>query len=277
MALRIAGWASGKPRWHSGSKDESPGSQDGGPGRKIRAREAKKTAGKGRWASGIAKSRLSRKVSRSGSSQRVRESCAGAGRAKKRSGSGKKTAGTAKTDKDWFEGRRGRRWSQGTAQSPGAQRSAEARSSVPKSSTSTWRTSLSLVGPRTPTRSLSRLRSTVRNCETFTTLGRESPASPRRRRTFPGMAASRRFEVTAATTIVEMALRLNRSCWTTRAGRRPAGSEPSGAPKWSQYTSPWRITSARSSNPFRPCPDLSRHGSAPGPSLHRRRARSNAS
>ena len=65
-------------------------------------------------------------------------------------------------------------------------------------------------------------------------MARGSPASPRRRRTFPGMPPSRRFDVMAATTVVEMALRLNRSCWTTRAGRRPAGTEPSAAPKWSQ-------------------------------------------
>jgi hypothetical protein len=35
--------------------------------------------------------------------------------------------------------------------------------------------------------------------ETFTTLGTVGPASPRRRRTFPGIDASRRFDVTAAT------------------------------------------------------------------------------
>jgi hypothetical protein len=78
------------------------------------------------------------------------------------------------------------------------------------------------------------VRSMVRIWETFTTLARGSPASPRRRRTLPGMAPSRRFDVTAATTVVEMALRLNRSCCTTRAGRRPAGAEPSTGPKWSQ-------------------------------------------
>lgn len=34
--------------------------------------------------------------------------------------------------------------------------------------------------------------------------------------------------------VVEMALRMSRSCCTTRAGRRPAGAEPSTGPKWSQ-------------------------------------------
>jgi hypothetical protein len=67
------------------------------------------------------------------------------------------------------------------------------------------------------------------------TLGvRRPPASPCRRRTFPGMAPGRRFEVTAATTVVERSLRLNRSCWTTRAGRRLAGAEPSAGPKCSR-------------------------------------------
>src|SRR2546425_653285 len=47
----------------------------------------------------------------------------------------------------------------------------------------------------------------VRSWETLTTLARGSPASPCRRRTLPGMAPSRRFDVTAATTVVEMVLR----------------------------------------------------------------------
>ncbi len=104
-------------------------------------------------------------------------------------------------------------------------------SSVPSSSARPFRTSRILPAPSIPTRSTSRVRSMVRIWETFTTLARESPASPRRRRTFPGMAPSRRFDVTAATTVVEMALRLKRSCCTTRAGRRPAGAEPSAGPK----------------------------------------------
>jgi hypothetical protein len=238
MALRIVGWV-------SGSQDGGPGSQKNRRERKMGVRDRKKPAIQENQPSGKLETRPGSLSGRRGRQKAGRER--------------RKAAGDP------------------PCSVPEAQRSAGARSSVPKSSTSPWRTSLSLAGPRTPTRSPSRLRSTVRNCETFTTLGRESPASPRRRRTFPGMAASRRFEVTAATTIVEMALRLNRSCWTTKAGRRPAGSEPSGTPKWSQYTSPWRITSARSSNPFRPDPDLSRHGSAPGRCLHRRRARSSAS
>ena len=104
-------------------------------------------------------------------------------------------------------------------------------SSVPNKSANPLRTSRIREVPSTPTLSTSRVRSIVRSCETFTTLARGSPASPRRRRTFPGMAPSRRFDVMAATTVVEMVLRLNRSCWTTRAGRRPAGADPSDAPK----------------------------------------------
>jgi hypothetical protein len=177
MAVRIAGWASGKPGWRPGKKDDGPGSQKTGRERKMGVRDRKKPAIQGNKASG-------KLETRPGSLSGRRE--------------GKKRAGTEK--------------SRGGRVVAAYQRSTGARSSVPKSSTSPWRTSLSLAGPRIPTRSPSRLRFTVRNCETFTTLGRESPASPRRRRTFPGMAASRRFEVTAATTIVEMALRLNRSC-----------------------------------------------------------------
>jgi hypothetical protein len=127
-------------------------------------------------------------------------------------------------------------------------------SSVPNSSASPARTSDSLDGPSAPARSPSRFRSTVRIWETLTTLGRGSPASPPRSRTFPGMAPSRRLEVTATTTVVEIALRLKRSCWTTTAGRRPAGAEPSGAPKCNQYTSPWRITSPHRSNRSRSRP-----------------------
>jgi hypothetical protein len=82
------------------------------------------------------------------------------------------------------------------------------------------RTSRILTPPRTPTRSTSRVRSIVRIGETLTTLARGRPASSRRRRPFPGMAPSRRFDVTAATPVVEMTLRLNRSCWATRAGRQ---------------------------------------------------------
>ena len=104
-------------------------------------------------------------------------------------------------------------------------------SSVPRSSARPLRTSCILPTPRAPTRSPSRVRSIVRIWETLTTLARGSPASPRRRGTFPGMAPSRRFDVTAATTVVEIALRLNRSCCTTSAGRRPAGAEPSAGPK----------------------------------------------
>jgi hypothetical protein len=148
--------------------------------------------------------------------------------------------------------------------------------SVPNRSASPFRTSSSLAGPSTPMRSLKRLRSMVRSCEILTTLGCNSPASPRRSRTFPGMAASRRFEVMAATTIVEIALRLNRSCCTTKAGRRPAGSDPSGAPKWSQYTSPWRITSVRHSNRFQTDPTRRHLEIAPGQCCRRRRAHSGA-
>lgn len=38
----------------------------------------------------------------------------------------------------------------------------------------------------------------------------------------PGMSASRRLDVTAATTVVEITLRLNLSCCTTSEGRCPA-------------------------------------------------------
>ena len=46
------------------------------------------------------------------------------------------------------------------------------------------------------------------------------PASPRRSRTLPGMSASRRFVVIAATTTVEIALRLKRSSGCLREGAR---------------------------------------------------------
>ena len=65
------------------------------------------------------------------------------------------------------------------------------------------------------------------------------PASPRRSRTLPGMSASRRFVVIAATTTVEIALRLKRSCFARPPGvPDPPGAEPSGAPKCSQWMAP---------------------------------------
>ena len=69
-------------------------------------------------------------------------------------------------------------------------------------------TSWSRCGRRVPMRSPRRPRSTVTSWVTFTTLGFERFASPLARRTFPGLAPNRRFEVTAATTVVRMVLRL---------------------------------------------------------------------
>jgi hypothetical protein len=40
------------------------------------------------------------------------------------------------------------------------------------------------------------------------------------------MAESPTFDVMAATIVVEIALRLKRSCCTMSAGRRPRGSDP---------------------------------------------------
>ena len=103
-------------------------------------------------------------------------------------------------------------------------------SSVPSSSASPFKTSRSLDAPSTPTLSTNPVRSIVRICETLTTLARGRPASPRLRRIFPGMTPSLRFDVIATTTVVGMALLLNRSCCTTRAGRRPAGAESTAWP-----------------------------------------------
>lgn len=55
-----------------------------------------------------------------------------------------------------------------------------------------------------------------------------------RSRTLPGMAASRRFPVMATTPTVEISPLLKRACCTSTAGRRPAGAEPSAAPKCRQ-------------------------------------------
>jgi hypothetical protein len=72
MALRIAGWASGKPGWQPGKKDDGPGSQKAGRERKM--------------AIGITKNRLSKEISRPGSLEGVREP-------KKRGGNGKRPSG----------------------------------------------------------------------------------------------------------------------------------------------------------------------------------------
>lgn len=56
---------------------------------------------------------------------------------------------------------------------------------------------------------VSRPRSTVMSCETFTTEGLGSPDSALLIRTFPGASASARFDVTIATITVEMRLSLN--------------------------------------------------------------------
>lgn len=88
-------------------------------------------------------------------------------------------------------------------------------------STSARRRALNL-----PTRCVRRSRSIVPSWLTFTTLARGRFASPFRKATFPGIAPNRRFDVMAATTVVLIALRLNRSCCTTTAGLLPSGSEP---------------------------------------------------
>ncbi len=74
------------------------------------------------------------------------------------------------------------------------------------SSTRRWASS-----GRARVRALSRARSSVINCETLTTEGRESPESRLSRRTLPGASASARLDVIATTTTVPILLALKGS------------------------------------------------------------------
>ncbi len=83
--------------------------------------------------------------------------------------------------------------------------------SVPSTNASPSRTSRIRASESVPSTSIARERSSVRSWVTFTIHGRGSFASPFRRRTLPGIAESRSFEVIAATMTVLIALRLKRS------------------------------------------------------------------
>src|ERR1017187_1955495 len=89
-----------------------------------------------------------------------------------------------------------------------------------------------------PVHSTSSALSTVRICDTFTTLAFGRLASPFFRSTLPGAFALLRFEVITHTTLVAIALRLKISFWTTTQGCRSPGAEPAAGPKSSQYTCP---------------------------------------
>jgi hypothetical protein len=117
-----------------------------------------------------------------------------------------------------------------------------------------------------PIRSTSSDLSTVRTCDTFTTLAFGRLASPLRKATFPGAFALPEFDVTRQTTLVAIRLELNKSLCITTQGWRSAGADPATGPKSSQNTSPWRILPGASlrSRTTSPRPLTSSQRSSPG-------------
>ena len=81
-----------------------------------------------------------------------------------------------------------------------------------------------------PMRLTNRERSIVTIWLMFTTEAFGRDPVPFGRRTFPGAAASARFDVITTAITVEIALRLNESADTTRTGRRQPGSDRAALP-----------------------------------------------
>ena len=98
---------------------------------------------------------------------------------------------------------------------------------------------------RLPSRVSRLLLSSVTTWLTLTTQSRSSPAVPAAKVILPGAAASRRFDVIAATVTVLIRERLKASAETTRTGRRQAGAEPWRGPRSAHQTSLRATTSQR--------------------------------
>jgi hypothetical protein len=88
------------------------------------------------------------------------------------------------------------------------------------------------------TRCVSNPRSTVSNCDTFTTDGFDKPESDFPIRKLPGASASVRFEVMTAMIAVAMRLSLKGLDWTMSTGRRIPGPDPTGSGRDAHHTSP---------------------------------------